>query len=331
MPEILSQNEIDALLSALSAGTMTETPAPAEAGKGVKTYDFKHPDRFSKDQTRSLQMLHEHFARLFSTSLSTYLRTITEVKLVSVDQLSYDEFIRSIPNPTCINLFEMTPLEGNALLEISPSLSFSIIDRLMGGKGQAFHKNRELTEIEKSILLRVIDRIFDSLQEAWSSVVDLSVQLKATEVNPQLFLQLYLPTEMVILMTLEAHVGESSGTFCVCIPYVVLEPIAGRLSSRSWFSGKSSSNLDATRAVMETHLNKFNLVLTAFLGGATLKVNDLLTLERGDVVALNRRKDEEIEVEVAGKPMFLARPGTHRKHRAFKITQVTGGELDWLE
>lgn len=331
MPEILSQNEIDALLSALSSGTMAETPAPVDAGKGIKTYDFKHPDRFSKDQTRSLQMLHEHFARLFSTSLSTYLRTITEVKLVSVDQLSYDEFIRSIPNPTCINLFEMAPLEGNALLELSPALSFSIIDRLMGGKGQAFQKNRELTEIEKSILLRVIDRIFDSLQEAWSSVVDLSVQLKATEVNPQLFLQLYLPTEMVILMTLEAHVGESSGTFCVCIPYVVLEPIAGRLSSRSWFSGKTSSNLDATRVAMETHLNKFTLVLTAFLGDTTLKVSDLLALERGDVVALNHRKDEEIEVEVAGKPMFLARPGTHRKHRAFKITQVTGGDLDWLE
>jgi flagellar motor switch protein FliM len=330
MPEILSQNEIDALLSALSSGGAVEGAPSPEPGKGVKLYDFKHPDRFSKDQTRSLQMLHEHFSRLTSTSLSTYLRTITEVKLVSVDQLSYDEFIRSIPNPTCISLFQMPPLEGNALLEISPSLAFAIIDRLMGGKGQAFHKNRELTEIEKSILLKIMDRIFETMREAWSSVIELTMSLKATEVNPQLFLQLYLPTEMVILMTQEVNVGESTGTFCVCIPYVVLEPIAGRLSSRSWFSGRSTANEEITEEVMNHHLSKFNLPLTAYLGDARLKVKDILGLEKGDIVPLYTRRDEEIVVNVSGKPMYLGRPGTHRKHRAFKITKVVGGDLEWL-
>jgi flagellar motor switch protein FliM len=330
MAEILSQNEIDALLSALSSGTFIEGTASAETGKGVKLYDFKHPDRFSKDQTRSLHMLHEHFARLFSTSLSTYLRTIIEIKLVSVDQLSYDEFIRSIPNPTCVNLFQMKPLEGNALLEISPTLSFASIDRLMGGRGQTLYKNRELTEIEKSIIIKIIDRIFDTLEEAWSSVVDLDMELKATEANPQLFLQLYLPTEMVILMTHEANIGETVGTFCICIPYVVLEPVVGRLSSRSWFSGKSATADPSGYTAMEGHLKKFNLGLTASLGRTHLKVKDLLSLEKGDVVTLDQRKDEEIEVTMSGRPMFLARPGTHRKHRAFKITKVTGGEMEWF-
>jgi flagellar motor switch protein FliM len=330
MPEILSQSEIDALLSALSTGTVEEGPALPEPGKGIKLYDFKHPDRFSKDQTRSLNMIHEHFSRLFSTSLSTYLRTITEVKMVSVDQLSYDEFIRSIPNPTCINLFEMRPLEGNVLLEISPSLSFAIIDRLMGGKGQIFHKNRELTEIEKSILQKIIDRMFESLHEAWEGILNLSLHLKATEVNPQLFLQLYLPTEMVILMTHEAHVGECTGTFCICIPYVVLEPIAQRLSSRSWFSGKQTAGEEQTQAAMKVHLRKFDLGVTAILGGTRLKVKDLLSLEKGDVVPLTRRRDEDIEVQVSGKPMFLARPGTHRKHRAVKVTKVVSAEMEWL-
>lgn len=330
MAEILSQSEIDALLSALSTGGTTEASVPTEGSKGVKIYDFKHPDRFSKDQTRSLQMLHEHFSRLFSTSLSTYLRAISEIKLVSVDQLSYDEFIRSIPNPTCVNLFELKPLEGNAVLEISPSLAFAIIDRLMGGKGQTFHKNRELTEIERSILLRIIDRIFEALQEAWSSVVELQLALKTTEVNPQMFLQLYLPTEMVILMTHEAHIGESTGTFCVCVPYVVLEPIASRLSSRSWFSGRTSGADDEIRTEMEVHLKRFDLEVTALLGNSYLSVQDILDLEVGDVIPLSKRRDEEIEVHVSGKPMFMARPGTHRSHRACKITQVVGDEMEWL-
>jgi flagellar motor switch protein FliM len=330
MAEILSQNEIDSLLSALSAGKAEEGPAVAEATKGVKVYDFKHPDRFSKDQTRSLQMLHEHFARLFSTSLSTYLRTITEVRLVSVDQLSYDEFIRSIPNPTCVNLFEMKPLEGNALLEISPSLTFGVIDRLMGGRGQTFRKNRELTEIEQSIVLKIMDRVYESLEEAWGGVIDLKINLKATETNPQLFMQLYLPTEMVILMTLEANIGESSGTFCVCMPYVVLEPVAGRLSSRRWFSGKKADSQTQDKGRIEMHLQRVKLPLEAYLGRTTLKLSDILALERGDVVPLDTRRDQEIEIDVSGKPMYLGRPGTHRKNRAFKITRVIGDKLEWL-
>jgi len=330
MAEILSQSEIDSLLSALSSGQMPDEAAGPETIKGVKVYDFKHPDRFSKDQTRSLQMLHEHFARLFSTSLSTYLRTITEVRLVSVDQLSYDEFIRSIPNPTCISLFEMDPLDGNALLEISPSLAFSIIDRLMGGKGQAFRRNREITEIEQSIILKIIDRIFEALKEAWEGVIHLRLSLKATETNPQLFLQLYLPTEMVILMTLEVNIGDNSGTFCICVPYLVLEPVAQSLSSKSWFSARKSDSHSDDPEKLENHIKKVAIPVECYLGNTELKLSEILNLEIGDVIPLDTRTDEEILVQVSGKPMYLARPGRHRKNRAFKITRQIGSELEIL-
>ncbi|MCA9439244.1 MAG: FliM/FliN family flagellar motor switch protein, partial [Candidatus Omnitrophica bacterium] len=146
----------------------------------------------------------------------------------------------------------------------------------------------------------------------------------------QLFLQLFLPTEMVILMTMEVNIGESSGTFCICIPYVVLEPVANKLSSRSWFSGRKAGDDSKKGGAMESHIKKVDLPLTAYLGGAKLKISEILSLELNDVVQLETRKDEEIEIEVSGKTMYRGRPGTHRNHRAFKVTEVVGGDMGWL-
>jgi flagellar motor switch protein FliM len=201
----------------------------------------------------------------------------------------------------------------------------------MGGKGQTFRKNRELTEIEQSIVLKIIERIFEGLEESWVGVVKLNLELKSTETNPQLFLQLFLPTEMVILMTMEVNIGESSGTLCICIPYVVLEPVANKLSSRSWFSGRKQTEDSKKDNAMEVHIKKVDLPITAFLGSARLKVSEILSLETSDVVPLHKRKDDEIEVFVCGKPMYLGRPGTHRNHRAFKVTEVIGGDLGWMK
>ena len=221
MADILSQGEIDALLSAFATGEgpVDVTAEEEEKVRQVKVYDFNHPDRFSKDQIRTMHQLHEHFARIFSTSLSAFLRTIVEVKLVSVDQISYAEFIRSIPNPTSLNIINMDPLEGDALMELSPTLSFPVVDRLMGGAGQVFKKNRELTEIEQTIIEKVLYRSFDCLHEAWANVLPLNLSLEASETNPQLLMQRYLPSEMVILMTFEVMMGEISGTLSFCIPY----------------------------------------------------------------------------------------------------------------
>ncbi len=321
MSDILSQAEIDALLSALSSGEVTaETLEEEEEARQIKLYDFKHPDRFSKDQTRTLQMLHDHFSRLFSTGMSAFLRTLVEVRLVSVDQLSYNEFIRSIANPTCISLLAMNPLEGNALLEISPNLSFTIVDRLLGGMGKEIKKNRELTEIEQTLLRRVIDRVCEGLKESWRNVVPIDPETETLETNPQMFLQLYLPSEMVILMTFEVNIGDNSGSTSLCIPYVVLEPVVQNLSSRSWFSAtRKPAEVEKARRNVEMRIKGVELDVVAALGKTQLLVKDILNLQEGDVVPLGVKAKELIPVFVGGEARFLGKPGIYEKHRAIQV------------
>lgn len=321
MAEILSQSEIDALLTALSSGELSAEEAVQEEERSVTLYDFKHPNRFSKDQIRTLHSMHEHFARLFSTSLSAFLRTIVEVKLVSVDQLSYDEFIRSIPNPTCICTVLMKPLQGQALMELSPALSFSIIERLMGGAGHEFKRNRELTEIEQSIISKIIHRAFDCLREAWANVATLRLTLEKMETNPQLFLQLFLATEMVVLMTFEIATAESSGTMSVCIPYVVLEPVAQGLKPGSWFTPGRSQEQDSNREIFQRRLERTQMQIRVDLGTARLSVRDILNLQCGDVITLQTRHDEPVRVYIGGQFRYLASPGTYRSHRAVKLLE----------
>ncbi len=320
MGDILSQNEIDALLSALSSGEVSADKLEEEETRTVKVYDFKHPDRFSKDQTRTLQMLHDHFSRLFATSMSAFLRTIVEVSLVSVDQLGYNEFIRSIANPTCVNLLRMSPLEGNALLEISPSLAFAFVDRLMGGAGKEIKRNRELTEIEQTLLKRVIDRVCEGLRESWRTVVPIEPELETMETNPQMFLQLYLPTEMVILMTFEVKIGENAGATSLCVPYVVLEPVVQKLTSRSWFSAARKGAAEENRTILQQRMNQVSLELRATLGATKLSVREILGLRIGDVVPLQTRVRGDVLLRVGGAPRFWAKPGMKDKHRAVQIS-----------
>ncbi|MFH1744011.1 MAG: flagellar motor switch protein FliM [bacterium] len=324
MADILSQSEIDALLSAFATGE-----GPSEVGgdeeekvRQVKVYDFNHPDRFSKDQIRTMHQLHEHFARIFSTSLSAFLRTIVEVKLVSVDQISYEEFIRSIPNPTSLNIINMDPLEGDSLMELSPTLSFPVVDRLMGGQGQVFKKNRELTEIEQTIIEKVLYRSFDCLHEAWANVLPLNLSLEASETNPQLLMQRYLPSEMVILMTFEVTMGDISGTLSFCIPYPTLEPIAMQLSSTSWFSASKKELSEDHAEILYRRLKRVSLPLIAYLGSARLSIRELLDLSQGDVVQLGQRTDEDLYVCVGKEYRYRGEPGTHRKKRAIKLNYI---------
>ncbi len=330
MADILSQNEIDALLSAFASGEGAADTATDEDERvrEVKVYDFNHPDRFSKDQIRTMHNLHDHFARVFSISLSAFLRTIVEVKLVSVDQISYEEFIRSIPNPTSLNILNMDPLEGKALIELSPTLSFPVVDRLMGGAGNVFKKNRELTEIEQTIIEKVLYRAFDCLHEAWGNVLPLNLTLEQSETNPQLLMQLYLPSEMVILMTFEVTLGEISGTLSLCIPYPTLEPIAHQLSSSSWYAASKKELSEEHAEVLYDRLRRVDLPIIAYVGAARLKVRELLELESGDVIQLNQRTGDEFVVQIGEEYRYYAKPGLHRKHNAIKITRIIAGPDD---
>lgn len=332
MADILSQNEIDALLSAFATGEggadMGEGGDEDDSAREVKVYDFNHPDRFSKDQIRTMHNLHDHFARLFSIALSAFLRTIVEVKLVSVDQISYEEFIRSIPNPTSLNIVNMDPLEDKALMELSPTLSFPVIDRLMGGQGNVFKKNRELTEIEQTIIEKVLYRAFDCLHEAWQNVLPLNLSLEQSETNPQLLMQLYLPSEMVILMTFEVTLGDISGTLSFCIPYPTLEPIAGQLSSSSWFAATKKELSEEHAEVLYDRLRRVSLPIVAYIGSTSMTMKELIDLQEGDVVQLRSRVDDDLIVQMGNEYRYYARPGIHRGHNAVQITQIIKGPDD---
>ena len=324
MADILSQNEIDALLSAFATGEGSSDMGgeAEERVREVKVYDFNHPDRFSKDQIRAMHNLHEHFARIFSISLSAFLRTIVEVKLVSVDQISYEEFIRSIPNPTYLCIINMDPLDGKALMELSPTLSFPVIDRLMGGRGNVFKKNRELTEIEQTIIEKVLYRAFDCLHEAWANVLPLNLSLEESQTNPQLLMQAYLPSEMVILMTFEITLQEISGTLSFCIPYPTVESIASDLSSTSWFAASKKELSEEHAEILYDRIRRVNLPVIAYVGSAQVTLKELLELNEGDVVQLKTRTNEDFVLQVGNEYRYFVKPGMLRRHSAVRITKI---------
>lgn len=322
MTEILSQDEIDALLTAISTGEVDTTDySAAKEQRKVKIYDFRRPDKFSKDQIRTLQMMHETFARLTTTALSAQLRALVSVHVASVDQLTYEEFIRSIPNPTTLAVINMDPLKGSAVLEIDPSITFTIIDKLFGGLGESAKISRELTDIELSVMEGIIVRILGNLREAWSNVIDLRPRLGNIETNPQ-FAQIVPPTEMVVLVTLETKVGEIEGMMNLCIPYLTIEPIVSKLSAQYWYSsvrrGATTENLN----ILKEKLSTVEIPVIAEIGKIQVSVRDVLSLRAGDVVRLyNVKVDDPMVLNVGNKKKFLCRPGVIGRKMAVQITK----------
>lgn len=320
MDDILSQAEIDALLSAISTGELSaEEIQEDRTQKTVKLFDFRRPSKFSKDHLRTLEMLHETFARLLATYLSTSLRSVADVALVSADQLTYDEFIRSVPNPTLLTILRMDPLEGNAIFEINLNLVFAIIDRLLGGPGQITARVRELTEIEEALIKTVLNRALGNLQEAWKSMLDVDFQILDIETNPQ-FAQIAPPNDMVVLITFEAKVAETSGMISICIPYAVLEPNIGKFSAQQWFSGVRKST-PADSKLIQKELEKIKVPLMTELGEAELTVQDLIDLRTGDVIRLDMPIEREMPVLVGGKAAFYGHPGYIGRRVAVQIAR----------
>lgn len=320
--DVLSQSEIDDLLSALSTGTVSAEEIKSEQKqKKIKIYDFKRPDKFSKDQIRTLYMLHENFARLLNTYLSAHLRTIVHIDVVSVDQLTYEEFIRSLPNPSVINVFQMRPLKGNALLEINPNIIFALIDRLFGGIGAAPAKTRSLTDIEEAIVRRIVSKALESLQEAWKQVVAIEPRMEAIETNPQ-FTQIVPPNDMVVIISLKAKVSQAEGLINICIPYLVLEPIMSKLSTTFWVAaaGARSSTEEHINA-LQRKLERAFIPINVELGNVMITVQELLGLGRGDVLQLSTTAKDELTLHIGQKKKFLCKPGLAGKHVAVQITR----------
>lgn len=328
MNEVLSQDEIDQLLTAISSGDVEtdELSQPTESRK-IKIYDFKRPDKFSKEQIRTVSIMHETFARLTTTALSAQLRSLVQVHVASVDQLTYEEFIRSIPNPTTLGVINMDPLKGSAILEVDPAITFAIIDRLFGGQGEGTKVTRDLTDIETTVMEGIIVRILGNMREAWSQVIDLRPRLGQIETNPQ-FAQIVPPSEMVVLVTLETKVGEVEGMMNFCIPYLTIEPIISKLSAQYWYSsvrrGATTENLN----ILRDRLATIAVPMVVEIGSMDLTVREVLALTVGDVVRLPLAHINDVmALRVGDRKKFWCKPGQIGNKLAVQVT----GKIEEIE
>lgn len=323
MTDILSQEEIDQLLQAISSGEVAADDGGQSDQKKVKIYDFKRPDKFSKDQIRTVQMMHETFARLTTTALSAKLRSMVQVHVSSVDQLTYEEFIRSIPNPTTLSLISMDPLKGSAILEMDPAITFTIIDRLFGGTGEPIKISRELTDIELSVIEGNVVHILGNLRESWSTVIDLRPRLGSIETNPQ-FAQIVPPNEMVMLITLETKIGESEGMMNLCIPYITIEPIIQKLSAQYWFAtSRSNTETDSNKKTIQSRLEKVMTDIKVEVGTVELSFGELMNVQRGDVIKLkNTDLRDDFIFKIGDRPKFKCRPGRVGSKLAVQIGEA---------
>lgn len=330
MSDVLDQSEVDALLAAVDTGSVAveSTPSPTAPVFGargatavdVQVYDFKRPERVSKDQMRALEALHEGFGRNFGAALSGYLRTIVEVTVAHIEQLTYSEFIHSLPNPTCFNLLKAEQLDGSLCLEISPLIIYPIIDRLLGGSNaDLFIPQRPLTQIEQRLVQRITDRATHHLSEAWSNLTPVTFSVQDFESNPQL-VQIVPPNETVVVVGFELKMGNRAGTMSLCIPYNVIEPIMGVLASQNWFSYQRKSGQDDSMRKLMRSVVSAPVELRAFLASTTIKLSELMTLAPGDLITTVKPATADITLQVEGKNKFFAQLGQYRGNRAVRIT-----------
>ncbi|MBS3908361.1 MAG: flagellar motor switch protein FliM [Actinobacteria bacterium] len=325
MAGTLSQDEINALLTASSSGVsldLEEEISPAPAGsRHVRIYNFRHPDKFSKSHLSTMELIYEGFSRHLKAALFIYVRQSINFSLASVEQQSFEEYLEGLSTPSSLITFTMKSLPGSAVLEISPELTFLILDRLLGGLGDQPVKIRDLTEIEHGIIRKVADRTLMAFRMAWSEIYDVEPNIESLETNPQL-LQVVPPNEIVAVATLEVRIGEATGAMSICLPYLTLEPIMAKLTRQTWFSArfeqKDGENIES--ANVQESLNKVLLPVSIELGRAKLTVKDLLALKPGDAIELDTSAGNDIRVLVNGRLKFLARPGLIGKRLAVKTT-----------
>jgi flagellar motor switch protein FliM len=324
MAGVLDQNEVDALLAAVEGGEIDASSdftqsALAFGADAASIYDFKRPERVSKEQQRSLENLHEVFARNLSATWGAYLRQVVEVQLASVEQLTYSEFIMSLANPTCFNILHADPMEGEIILELNHSLVFPIIDKLLGGGiGLTTPPDRQLTEIEERIIKRIIDLSLDDLKIVWERIYDVNFMLHETESNPQLR-QIVSPNEVVVLLSFEVIIGEATGMMNLCIPYLVIEPIMDLFATQNLYLTHRKESTDRQKDSIIDSLTGAQLEFVCNISESSMKVKDFLKLKVGDIVQSTKPFDEPLVVTINGKPKFKTKPVIYRHNKAFQI------------
>jgi flagellar motor switch protein FliM len=337
MSKTLSQWEIDALLNSLGneeaaaiPGSSTTAPNGSD-GRNVKLYDFRRPDKFSKEHIRAIQNIHETFARVTASSLSSYLRSTTTVSLSSIEQVVYDEYIHQLSNPTLVNLIELQPLSGRIVVEMNMNLGLSMLDRMMGGPGSITSRRNEFTDIEMALLRSLGSTVTAGLKDGWAAVADVQPLLVETVLNADL-VQAALPGDIAALLLFEINTLGMSGMLSICVPHPVIEPLMDRLNTQAWFSsGSRKADSADDRNKLVDGLNLARLPIAVELGSTTITVGELLDLRHGDVIRLDRSAEGELPVRAGKRARFVGRPGTLGGNRAIQVTGLPASMTDLLE
>lgn len=321
MGEVLSQNEIDNLLQALSSGELDVEEMKENQDKQVKNYDFKRPAKFSKEHLRTLEIIFEHYGRLLSTNLPVYLRRNVQVSVASSETVTFSEFTNALSNPVILGIINFNPLQGNIIIELQPNLGYAMLDRMLGGAGQPLDKNRDFSEIELSILDKIMVTCMSLLREPWKNVVDLDPFMERIESNAQ-FAQVIAPNEMIAIVTLNVKVGNVEGFMNVCLPFVTLESIMDKLNTKYWYSTMQEVSEDSYQENIEALIKRVDIPIKAVLGKSVISVMDFASLQAGDIIRLDTRVDDEMEVYVGNLKKFTALPGIGKENYAVRVTSV---------
>lgn len=325
MGEILSQKEIDSLLSAMNSGevdlTIKNNNDDKHHDRIIKKYDFRRPNKFSKDQLNTIELIYDDFCRSFSTLLTGLLRIRVDAKLDSVIQCTYEDFVQIIPNPSILNVFSLAPLEGKGIMEMNPLLAFTIIDRLFGGPGLSKFDGRPITEIEKNVIQRISEKILLQFKDAWSICYELNPLLEVIEVNPQ-FAQVVSPLEMVIIIAINIKIGETEDVMSICLPCIMLESIAEKLNTKFWYAGSSATSDKDFSTYLREVVDITDIPISVVLGNNTITIKELLELQKGDVIPLDKGKNKEAELYLGSKLKFYGQLGKLGNKFALKINNA---------
>ena len=321
MSDILSQNEIDALLKQLSEGDLDMDQIQGEDEKQVKNYDFSRPTKFSKEHLGTLEIIFEHYSRLISTNLPVYLRKNVQVTVASSETVTFSEFSNALSNPSVLGIVNFAPLNGNIIIEIATNLCYAMLDRMLGGSGQPLEKSRDFSDIELTILQKLLVMFTQLMREPWKNVVEISPVLSRLETNPQ-FAQVIAPSDMIAIVTLNMKIGDVEGMVNICLPFFTLEDVMDKLNTKYWFSTMQENHDEHYEEYIESMIRRVDIPIKAVLGRSTISVNDFLNLQVGDCIRLDSRVDTDMNVYVGNIKKFTALPGTDRDSYAVQITSV---------
>lgn len=321
MGEVLSQSEIDNLLAALSTGELDMDQMQDNGDKQVKDYDFKRPAKFSKEHLRTLEIIYEHYGRLFSTNLPVYLRKNVQATVASSETVTFSEFSNALSNPVILGIVDFKPLSGNVIIELAPNLGFAMIDRMLGGQGIPLDKNRDFSEIEMTIIQKLMIICMQLMREPWKNVIDIAPILDRIETNVQ-FAQVIAPSDMIAIVTMNVRIGDVEGFMNICLPYFTLEEIMDKLNTKYWFSTMQKDDSIDYEEHIEALIKRIDVPVKAVLGKSLVSVNDFLNLQCGDIIRLDSNVNTDLDVYVGNIRKFKALPGSEKDKYAVRVTSV---------